>query len=347
MPIRINVVMGGPSAEHDISLLSAMDVLTHLDRKRYGVRAVVVTMDLEFYYCDIDDVVPQTEEFLSPDKYKSFSGPFKPYSSAPVWENCDVAFLAIHGAFGEDGLLQGFLDSNLIPYTGSGVYSSATGMNKIASKILFEQNGIKTPPYYITGNTHPEITWQFLAERFDYPMFVKCPHSGSSRLMTRVDCGAGLGTKITEYVQYSPDVLVEKGIKGSEFAVSVLEMPDGTVAVLPPVKINLVKTNYFSHSAKFGSNGAEKIVPCSIDAVLSEKINALALKCHRILGCRGASTSDIIVDTDNVPYVLEINTLPKMTVDSLLPLSFKATGGTYEELLDILISVACKNPVSP
>ena len=213
MPIRVNVVMGGPSAEHEISLLSGREVLLNIDRRKYVPRAVVITVDQEFYYCDIGKRVPTVEEFAEPAAHKNFKGPFKPYASEKIWKQCDVAFLAVHGSYGEDGLMQGFLDTILVPYTGSGVFTSAVAMNKIATKFIFEQNRIATPPFYISGKGHPEVTWQFLAEKLDYPMFVKCPQSGSSRLMTRVDCGAGLGTKLEEYRQYSPEVLVEKGIK--------------------------------------------------------------------------------------------------------------------------------------
>ncbi len=172
-----------------------------------------------------------------PARSRRFKGPFKPYDAEAVWKSCDVAFLAVHGSFGEDGLLQGYLDTLKIPYNGSGVFSSAVAMNKIATKFILEQNGVKTPPYYIAGKNHPEVTWLFLAETFGYPMFVKCPQSGSSRLMARVDCGAGLGSKLGEFRQYSDEILVEKGVKGPEFTCPVLEMPNGTVRALPAIEI--------------------------------------------------------------------------------------------------------------
>jgi len=347
MSINVNVVMGGPSAEHEVSLLSGREVLLNIDRRRYVPRIVVVTVDQEFYYCDTGKQYPLIDECAAPAKSKRFSGPFKPFASAKIWDKCDVAFLALHGSFGEDGILQGFLDANLIPYTGSGVFSSALCMNKIATKILFKQNGIKTPPFYIAGKNHPEITWRFLAEKFDYPMFVKCPQSGSSRLMARVDCGAGLGTKLEEYQQYSPNILVEKGIIGTEFTVAILEMPDGSQQTLPPVEIHPVKSNYFSYSAKYEIGGTRKIVPCKKEKNMVKKIQDLALSCHNLLGCRGVSTTDMILDNSNDLYVLEVNTLPGLTAHSLLPLSFKVSGGTFKELIDIMIKVALKNPVTP
>jgi D-alanine-D-alanine ligase len=347
MPIRVNVVMGGPSAEHEISLISGREVLTKIDRKRYSARAVVISIDQEFFYCDTTGKIPPIEDFAAPHKSKYFKGPFKPYNSEPIWKRCDVAFLAIHGSYGEDGLLQGFLDTIMVPYTGSGVYSSAVAMNKIATKFILEQNGIKTPPFYIAGKDHPEITWKFLADAFGYPMFVKCPQSGSSRLMTRVDCGAGLGSKIEEYQQYSPEILVEKGIQGPEFTCSVLEMPDGSVKALPPIEIRPKQGNYFNFKSKYEDGGSEEIVPAPRSKKLIVQIQELALKCHRVLGCRGVSRTDMILGKDGVLYVLELNSLPGLTANSLLPKSFKAAGGSYKELIDIMIKVALKNPITP
>jgi D-alanine-D-alanine ligase len=347
MSIRVNVVMGGPSAEHEISLLSGRQVLLNIDRRRYAPRAVVITVDQEFYYCDIGKRVPLIEEFADPGAHKNFEGPFKPYASEKIWKQCDVAFLAMHGSYGEDGLLQGFLDTILVPYTGSGVFTSAVAMNKIATKLILERNGISTPPFYISGKDHPEVTWRFLAEKLDYPMFVKCPQSGSSRLMARVGCGAGLGTKLEEYRQYSPEVLVEKSIKGTEFSCPILEMPDGSVEPLPPIEIHPIKSKYFSFAAKYEEGGSREIVPVRRTKKLIRQIQELALKCHGILGCRGVSATDMILGEDKVFYVLEVNTLPGLTAKSLLPKSFQAAGGTYGELIDIMIKVAIKNPITP
>jgi D-alanine-D-alanine ligase len=347
MAIHVNVVMGGPSAEHEISLYSGREVLANIDRRRYSVRAVVVTIDQDFFYCDSKIKIPSIEELAAPDKCKSFKGPFKPFAAEIIWKQCDVAFLALHGSFGEDGIFQGYLDTMAIPYTGSSVFASAVAMNKIASKFIFEQNGIKTPPFYVAGKDHPEITWKFLADKFDYPMFVKCPQSGSSRLMTRVNCGAGLDTKLAEYQHYSPDVLVEKGIRGIEFTCAVLEMPDGSIKALPPVEIRPVKGDYFSFKAKYEDGGSEEIVPAQRSKELLKRIQELALRTHRLLNCRGVSRTDMILGKDDVLYVLELNSLPGLTAKSLLPKSFKAAGGTYKELVDIMIQVALKNPITP
>jgi D-alanine-D-alanine ligase len=339
--------MGGPSAEHEVSLLSGLEVLKNINRRRYSPRAVVITVEQEFYYCDASKSVPTEDDLVDPAKSKRFKGPFKPFASEPVWKDCDVAFLAVHGSFGEDGLLQGYLDTLQIPYNGSGVFASALAMNKIAAKYVLEQNGVRTPPFYVAGKNHPEVTWLFLAETFGYPMFVKCPQSGSSRLMTRVDCGAGLGSKIQEFQQYSPDILVEKAIIGPEFTCPVLEFPDGTAKALPPVEIKPIKGNYFNFRAKYEAGGSEEIVPIKRPKKLIRQIQDLALRCHKLLNCRGVSRTDMMLGKDGTLYVLELNSLPGLTAQSLLPKSFAADGGSYKELIDILIQVALKNPITP
>jgi D-alanine-D-alanine ligase len=138
--VRVNVVMGGPSAEYEVSLNSGREVLSNLDRNKYELRAVVVTKDKKFYYRDITESVPDAAALAEPQK--TMSGPFLPCDCKEIWENCGAAFLALHGEFGEDGVIQGYLETLSIPYYGSGVYASAVAMNKITTKFLYELNGL-------------------------------------------------------------------------------------------------------------------------------------------------------------------------------------------------------------
>jgi len=149
MTIRIDVVMGGPSVEHEISLRSGLEVMTHLDRGKYRARAIVVTMAREFFYCDPGIAPLAFADLCDPAASGRFTGPFNAAASAPLWDGCDVAFLALHGTFGEDGVIQGFLDTIGVSYTGSGVFSSAVTMDKIASKFLYLNSGLSVPPYSV------------------------------------------------------------------------------------------------------------------------------------------------------------------------------------------------------
>lgn len=335
---RIAIVMGGPSAENEISLLSGREVLQNCDRDTYDLRAVVVTSDKQFYYADIGSSMPSLEELTHPERSSRFAGPAKGYHSQSVWAGCDAALLAMHGAFGEDGVIQGYLDTFGLPYTGSGVYASAVAMNKIATKIIFERYGLHTPPYSLCGKRHPEVSIETVARDRGFPCFVKCPQSGSSRLMGRAQTLEELKALVEELSNESDELLVESAISGIEFSCPVLHLPDGSVKALPPIEIR-PKTVFFDFTAKYTTGASEELVPAPRPSELLRRIEEVAIRADAILGCKGISRTDMILQ-DDVLYVLEINTLPGMTPNSLAPKSFKAQGGTYPQLLDILIQSA-------
>jgi D-alanine-D-alanine ligase len=346
MRIPVAVVMGGPSAEHEISLLSGRQVLLNIDKNKYAVRMVVVTRDSRYFCRDIaGDAIPSAEAVASlgslapgtasPD----FSGPFSSLDTKEIWASSAVAFLALHGEFGEDGRLQGMLDTLGIGYNGSGVLASALAMHKIKSKYLFLQNGIDTPPFSVVGKLHPETTVDAVAARHGFPCFVKCPQSGSSRLMGRAGDRGALEALVREYSECAEEILVETAIKGIELTCPVLERPDGSVTALPPIEIRPKIAEFFDYNAKYKDNGSEELVPAPRSAETIAAVQKTALHAHRVLGCRGVSRTDMIL-REGVLFVLELNTLPGLTANSLLPRSFKAAGGTYAELLDILIMTA-------
>ncbi|HEX7511149.1 MAG TPA: D-alanine--D-alanine ligase [Chitinivibrionales bacterium] len=343
MKLPLAVVMGGVSAEHEISLLSGHQVLVNLDKSKYEIRAIIITKNNRYYYRDlIGGVAPSLEAIealdglASPFRSHDFKGPLTPHDGCEVWAPCKAAFLALHGDTGEDGRIQGFLDVLGIPYNGSGVLASALAMNKILSKYLFLQNGIPTPPFSVYGRSHPETSVELMASRHGFPCFVKCPQSGSSRLMDRAADRERLESLLVEYSASADEILVETAVQGPEYTCPVLEYPDGRVEALPPIEIKPRTAAFFDFNAKYADNGSEEIVPAPCGAALTKRIQDSALKAHTLLGCRGVSRTDMILNGDTL-YVLEVNTLPGLTANSLLPKSFKSLGGTYPELLDILI----------
>ena len=342
MTIRVNVLMGGPSAEHEVSLNSGLEVLRHLDTNEYASRAVVVSRDTKFFAGPAGITL---EDVNNPGSSAKCRGPFSPAASGELWESCDVAFLALHGEFGEDGVVQGFLDTIGIPYTGSGVYASALAMEKIASKFLYIGNAIAVPPYSIYGKAHPEVTIDAIEEKHGFPCFIKCPQSGSSRLMGRATDRRSLASLIDELKPHAANLLIETAIDGVEFSCGILEKEDGTLLALPPIEIRPVRAGFFDYTAKYTSGESEEIVPAPRPATLLERIKSTALTTHDILGCRGVSRTDMMY-ADDILYVLETNTLPGLTSNSLLPKAFKAIGGTYGGLLDMLIRTALKKKTS-
>ena len=339
MTIRVNVIMGGPSAEYEVSMNSGCQVLTHIDKSKYALRAVVINKEKQFYYADVvGDSIPDVHGYSTPGS--PFKGPFHPSASKEIWDGCDAAFLALHGEFGEDGVIQGYLESIGIPYTGSGVYASAVAMNKITSKFLYELNGLDVPEYSVYGINHPGVTVDTIIAKHGFPCFLKCPQSGSSRLMGRAADRASLESLLKELQESANDILVETTITGTEFSCGVIDMPDGTTMALPPIEIRpAAASDFFDYAAKYTHGGSTEIVPAPQPETLLRKIEGVAVSAHKVLGCRGVSRTDMIY-RDSKLYVLETNTLPGMTSTSLLPQAFKAAGGTYAGLLDTLISSA-------
>jgi D-alanine-D-alanine ligase len=351
MKTPIGLVMGGVSAEHEISLRSGHQVLLNIDKSKYEIRIIIVTLDNKYYYRDIiNDSVPSLESIIAldtipaPFRSHDFKGPFSAADAGEVWSPCKTAFLALHGAFGEDGRIQGFLDVIGLPYNGSGVLASALAMNKITSKRVFTAGGLDTPPFSIYGKAYPETAVDSLISQRGFPCFVKCPQSGSSRLMGRAENAEELKKLLEEFSGQAEEILVETAINGTEYTCPVLEYPGGETKALPPIEIRPKTSAFFDFDAKYKDNGSEEIVPAQCSAETSSRIQDTALKAHRLLGCRGVSRTDMILK-DDILYVLEVNTLPGLTANSLLPKSFISAGGSYAGLIDILIQTSVKRRV--
>lgn len=340
MTTQVNLIMGGPSAEHEVSLHSGYEILKHIRKDIYKIRAVVISKSQQFYFSDIDSSIPDISDLLSPEKSDIFNGPFSAAASDPVWKNCDIAFLALHGSYGEDGIIQGFLDTLGIPYTGSGVLASAIAMDKIISKSIFIQNGFTVPPFSVFGKNFPHITPDIIERKHGFPCFIKCPQSGSSRLMGRAESKESLLDLLDDLSRHSAGLLIESSIEGPEFSCGVIEDNDGSLVTLPPVEIR-PKSIFFDYKAKYTSGESIELVPAPRPQKLLKRIQQIALDAHRIIGCSSISRTDMILNNDSL-YVLEINTLPGMTSNSLLPRAFTSCKGTYSDLLDTIINSALR-----
>jgi D-alanine-D-alanine ligase len=345
MTVTVNVVMGGPSAEHEVSLRSGLEVMMHLDRTLYRPRALLISHRREFFFSDPGDSPLEPADLTDPSLSPRFEGPAAPAASQKFWEGCDVAFLALHGTFGEDGTLQGFLETLGMPYTGSGVCGSAVAMDKITSKFLYLAGGLTVPPWSIYRKGRPDGTIESLEAKHGYPCFVKAPQSGSSRLMGRADDRQSLAALLDEFSPQADRLLIETAVNGIEFSCGVLDTADNPVTALPPIEIRPRGQAFFDFTAKYTTGKSEEIVPAERPEPLLERVKETAVAAHRLLGCRGVSRTDMIL-ADDALYVLETNTLPGMTANSLLPKEFIAAGGTYAGLLDTLITAALRTKTS-
>jgi len=235
-------------------------------------------------------------------------------------EGVEVAFIALHGGCGEDGSVQGGLEVMGIPYTGSGVLASAIAMDKIATKKILRLNSIPTPRFSLVPTAEGVKGMRF-------PLVVKPSTGGSTLGLSMVREPSELPGAVEQALRFGRGVLVEEFIEGREVSVSIL---DGRV--YPVVEIFTGKELY-DFTSKYGEGGASFKVPAELTEGLGEEVSSMALKTYVELGCRGAARVDILIDRENNPFVLEVNTSPGLTERSLLPMAAAEAGLTYRDLV--------------
>lgn len=325
--MRICILAGGPSAEHDVSLASAQMIFEYLDRTKYDPFVVVISRDSLW-------VFPDGKEYNETD------------GVARIRHEEDVVFalLALHGEFGEDGTVQALLDTAGIRYTGSGAKASMLGMDKIVSRDMFRAKGIAVPhAWFFVREEFVRNQGDIIGSiqnKFTFPLVIKPADRGSSVGISIVSDATKLVEAIREALEYSEQILVEEFIAGMELTAGVIEK-DGEVIALPLVEITPKKNTFFDYESKYAEGGAEEIVPARISDEMTKKVQSIAKDTHTILGCRGYSRTDFIVrKSDNQIFVLEINTLPGLTKTSLLPKAAESAGIDFVKLLDMIIESA-------
>jgi len=334
--LNVAVLMGGKSAEHEISLSSGREVVRNLDSKQYNVLPIVISKDGISW-----QIVNKKQFFLdSPatEKVKSQKSKVKSLSrldhiSIIKKNKIGVVFIALHGPNGEDGTIQGFLELLRVPYTGSGVLASALGIDKIYSKKLFTQAGLDVPIYMLLSKKDfPHIVFKKLKT----PFFVKPSNQGSSVGVSKVAKKSDLKKALKLAFSYSGLVIVEEYINGREITVPILgnENP----LVLPVVEI-VPKTDFFDYKAKYDEKLCEEIVPARINKKLTVDAQKAGIAAYQALGCRGFGRVDMIIKNKKI-YVLEVNTIPGLTPVSLFPKSAVSAGISYPQLLEQIIEFA-------
>ncbi len=299
--LSVAVLMGGVSNEREVSLRSGKEVAGALKDAGHEVVEIVV-----------DD-----HEIAELSKH-----------------NIDVAFVALHGAFGEDGGVQRLLESKDIPFVGSESSASSLAMNKIETKKVFNYHNMLTPDFVeICAGDSREDTMEKLAS-IKPPMVVKPAADGSSVGVKIVNDYEELESSVNEVFKCGDQALVEKYIKGREFTVGVLiDMPLPIVEVAPA-------DGFYTYNAKYNDNRTKYLTMVELTPRMYKKIQLLALRAHTALGCRDFSRTDIILGDDGMPYILEVNTIPGFTNRSLFPMAAKAANIDFIQLCDMLVSAA-------
>ena len=301
----VALLAGGKSAERDVSLASGEQVFQTLDKSRYNIVRYDPATDLPLLAKDA--------------------------------ERIDVALIILHGRMGEDGTIQGLLESLGIPYQGSGVLGSAIAMNKILSKQLYVQAGLPTAPYIVADRSNPPPQSGIL-DGLGLPVVIKPEHEGSSIGLTVVREEEKLEEALRKAWSFDKRCLVEKYIKGIELTAGVLGNDD--LLALPLIEICPdQRYEFFDYEAKYTPGATHEICPARISPELTEKAQAFARLAHNALHCRGYSRTDIILSGSDF-YLLETNTIPGMTATSLFPQAAANAGIGFSELLDRLIELA-------
>ena len=303
---RVGVLFGGRSAERDVSIMSGTGVLAALQSRGVDAHAF--------------DPGQRSIAELAAEKF-------------------DRVFIALHGRFGEDGSLQGALEQLGIPYTGSGVMACAVGMDKITTKIIWLAQGLPTPAY-LTLPTGADLSK--VAAQLGLPLIVKPPLEGSTIGITKVKLEPELKAAVDVAAGYDPVVLAEQFITGREFTVAILGS-GANARALPIVEIVAPEGNY-DYQNKYFTDDTQYFCPAPLDAPLAAEIERIAVQAFQALGCEGWGRVDVLLrESDNKPFLLEVNTSPGMTSHSLVPMAARAVGISYEDLcIEILKSARLK-----
>jgi D-alanine-D-alanine ligase len=326
MKKKVIIACGGPSSEHDVSIMSTNSILEHIDREKYDISLLYITRDKKVA------LLPAGKSFNLPEHitYISFEDGVKKYL-----KGVDLVFLgALHGEFGEDGQMQSILEKNNIKYTGSTSKVSELVMNK--EKTIEKVKVIPNILFPETTIVYPETQ----LPRLTFPLFCKPNNLGSSVGAKVIHTKEELDTHLQGLWKSYPDmeVLLQEYIKGLEISIGCLEKTDGEFIKLPPIEIIPTHSEYFDYDSKYIAGESLEITPPEhISKELAETISRFAMVVHKLLGCTVYSRTDIMVKDDEI-YFLETNTLPGMTANSLLPKEAAAIGMDFTALLDFLIS---------
>lgn len=289
---KVAVLMGGWSAERDVSLKSGAAVLSAMQQRGIDAHGIDVQRDTVI-------------EELKQGAY-------------------DRVFNILHGPGGEDGVIQGVLETLAIPYTGSRVMASALAMDKLRSKQLLDGIGLPTPNYMVLDE---ESDYEYVAANLGLPIMVKPAQQGSSLGMSKVERIEDLHAAWQAAAQYEGAVLAEQWIEGKEYTVAIL----GDEA-LPAILLETPR-EFYDYAAKYQANDTQYICPCGLGKEQEAQLQRLALSTFQAMGAEGWGRVDLFIDKEDRPWIIELNTLPGMTDHSLVPMAAKAKGITFDELV--------------
>lgn len=348
--LRIGVIFGGTSSEHDVSKVSGTSVIKNLNKEKYEIYPIYIDKNGKWYTYE-----RTLEKIEILDIDADVSNDIKPIDNIEkIIKNIDVIFPVLHGLGGEDGSIQGLFEMFKVPYVGCGILASSVGMDKVYTKLVFEKANIKQAKYeyvrkyedkyiYIDKEFNEEIIKLNelvlkIEKNLSYPMFVKPSNSGSSVGINKVTNIEELKQAIEYASKFDKKVLIEEGIVGKEVECAVLgneEVISSCIGEIKPAE------SFYTFDAKYKNQESKVLIPADLPKEMSNRIRDLAIKAFKAIDGKGLSRVDFFANekTDEI-YINEINTMPGFTTISMYPKLFENVGIPYTELLDKLIQLA-------
>jgi D-alanine-D-alanine ligase len=345
--LRVGVIFGGRSGEHEVSLVSATSVMQALDKEKYEVVPIGIAQSGRWLSSgktlrllkSKNALEGEPERFLVPEPNRQALISIHGESDSQL----DVVFPMVHGTYGEDGTLQGLLELANIPYVGAGVLGSAVGMDKIIQKQLYEQAGIPVPKYVWFHSSEctskPKLIASTIERHLKYPVFTKPANTGSSVGISKAHNRKELLVCIAEAASYDRKVIVEQGVKSArEIECAVL----GNDAPIASIAGEIIPSNeFYDYDAKYVDGKSTSVIPADLPRKVVKEVRRIAVQAFKVLDLAGMARVDFFVTRKkNTIYLNEVNTIPGFTSISMYPKLWEASGISYSELLDRLILLA-------
>ena len=340
-PLRVGILFGGRSAEHEVSVVSAQGVMGSIDRERFQVVPLGVTRDGSWLTPEETQaaLAAINAERLASLTSSSASGGIRPQAMAALRE-LDVVFPLVHGTFGEDGSLQGLLEMLDIAYVGAGVAGSAVGMDKALQQMILRQAGLPVPQSLVVTESRWRDEGPALAREVEaqvgYPCFVKPANSGSSIGTSKVRSLEDLADAMAEAFRFDRKALVEQAIEGRQVECSVLgnDRPQAS-----PLGEIVFTREFYDYVAKYEDPTTRLIIPADLPADLVRSLQTMAIAAFQAVDCAGMGRVDFFLGPNDQPYLNEINTIPGFTPVSMYPKLWEAAGLSYRDLITRLIEL--------
>lgn len=342
--VKVGLLYGGQSGEHEVSLLSAASVLRHLNPDKYTISPIAIAKDGQWYRHDYQTLMSLNTSSLPVQHAQA-----QRVNAEQAIRECELIIPMMHGPLYEDGVIQGFIEMCDRPYVGAGVLASALGMDKIMAKQLAQFHGLAVVPFYVLSNTQWQQSalkvLQEIESQLTYPIFVKPARTGSSVGIQKVESTLGLTEAIEDALQYDTKLIIENGLKVREIELAVLEgLPLGSKPIVsPPGEITVsAKHPFYTYEAKYLDPESISLhVPARLTSDQAKRAVALASAVFEALDCNGMARVDLFFDMlSDTFYFNEINTVPGFTSLSLYPRMMDSAGLAYPQLLEHLINLA-------